>query len=293
MSKEIGTGKLFSIAGLVLGAIIALNSFTIVSTNHEASVSSFGTVHENKVLSGFNWVAPWWTIDEYSLEHDTMTYDDLGVASQDKFKTNMDVAFTGSFLAGTADKTRTSTGTAERFKTVHVYKRVLSCLTKAGAEVEDSQAFFAKDVQEGLEDSTITCVNDYLKTVGDGYLLSSVQFSDIRLDSRVQTFIVKTKEREEGEKQQESSTRASAEKAKIIVQDATARDKAAEFDKDARKKGADARFYEMNQEALGNAELQKSLSPELVRYVEAQRWDGKRSHVVAGAGTELLIDTRK
>lgn len=279
------------VAGIV-GVIIALNSFTIVSTNHEASVSSFGEVHEGKVLTGFNWVAPWWSIDEYSLQHDTMSYDDLGVASQDKFKTNMDVAFTGSFLSGNADKTRMSTGTADRFKEVHVYKRVLSCLTKAGAEVEDSQAFFEKDVQERLADSTIGCVNSYLATVGTNYKLSAVQFSDIRLDKRVQAFIVKTKEREEGEKQQESLTRAAEEKAKILVQDAKARDDAAAHDKEARKKAADAKFYEMQQEAAGNKELQKSLSKELVEYKKAQRWDGKLPHVQAGSGSDFLIDTR-
>lgn len=295
MSKPM-TGKekgiIAGIVGGIVAIIIALNSFTIVSTNHEASVSSFGEVHEGKILTGFNWVAPWWSIDEYSLQHDTMSYDDLGVASQDKFKTNMDVAFTGSFLKGNADKTRMSTGKSERFKDVHVYKRVLSCLTKAGAEVKDSQAFFDKEVQEGLADSTIGCVNEYLATVGTNYKLSAVQFSDIRLDKRVQNFIVETKKREEGERQQESATRAANEKAKILVQDAKARNDAAEHDKEARKKAADAKFYEMQQEAKGNEELSKSLSPELVEYMKAQRWNGQLPTVQAGQGSEFLIDTR-
>ena len=286
------SGKITTIVLGILAVILLLNSFTIVKTNREASVTSFGKVHEGKILTGFNLVAPWWEIDEYNTEHITNSYEDLGVASKDKFKTNMDVAFTGSFLYGNADDTRSSTGTQDQFLKTHVYKRVLSCLTKAGGRVENSQAFFEENIQIQLANNTLECVNDYLATVGQQYKLTSVQFSDIRLDPIVRQFMVKTKERQEEENQAQSALNIAETNAQKIVKESEAKLEAAANDKEARKLAADAKFYEMKQEALGNVELNSSINNELVKYIEAQRWNGVRSKVVAGTNTELLLDTR-
>jgi regulator of protease activity HflC (stomatin/prohibitin superfamily) len=290
MNKEIKIGAW--IVAAILTVALALNCYTIITTNHEGSVQSFGKVHEGKVLTGFNLVAPWWSIDEYSLQHDTMSYDDLGIASQDKFKTNMDVAFTGNFLTGYADKTRSSTGSADKFLSTHVYKRVLSCLTKAGMEVEDSQAFFQKDIQIRMAESTKSCVNDYLAGVGGQFELSTVQFSDIRLDPRVAAFMLETKKRQEAETIAQSNLAIAETDAQVVVKQAAARLQAAADDKASAILKAEGLSQSKILEATGNQELSKSINGELIRYIEAQRWDGKRSQVVAGAGTELLIDTR-
>lgn len=282
------------ISGILLFvvSVFALNCFTIVSTGSEASVESFGEVHEKKILTGFNFVMPWWGIDEYSTLLETNSYDDLGIASQDKFKTNMDVAFTGAFLYGYADKTRGTTGTSGKFLEVHVYKRVLSCLTKAGGTVKNSQAFFEESVQIDMGRRTLSCVNDYLKEVGGQYQLTSVQFSDIRLDPTVKKFMVQTKKRQEEENQAESSLQIAETLAQKIVKTSEAKLLAAENDKEARKLAADALYYEKQQEAKGNKELAKSLSKELVDYTKANRWNGKLPHVQAGSSADFLIDTR-
>ena len=57
------------IAGIVVGILcilLAFKSFTIVTAESQASVTSFGEVHQGKVLEGFNLIAPWWEIDEYN-----------------------------------------------------------------------------------------------------------------------------------------------------------------------------------------------------------------------------------
>jgi regulator of protease activity HflC (stomatin/prohibitin superfamily) len=279
------------IAGAITALVItvtALNSFTIVSVGEEAAVSSFGEVHEGKQLEGFNLVMPWWSIDEYNLQHRTMTFNDLGIASQDKFKTNIDVSFTGSFLAGNADKTRANTGTSSKFISTHVEKRILSCLTKAGGDVKDSQAFFNKATQEQLASTTITCVNDYLTTVG-AYEISSVQFSDIRLDPKVKSFMVKTKERQEEENQADSELAIAETLAQKVVQTSAAQLLAAENTKQSRKLAADAALYEKQMEAQGNVELAKSISSTLVEYNKANRWDGKMPTHVLGSETTMML----
>ena len=84
--------KIAGIVASILLMVLALNSFTIVSTGSEASVESFGKVHTGKVLTGFNIVAPWWGIDEYNNLLETETLEDKGIPSQDKFKTQMDIS---------------------------------------------------------------------------------------------------------------------------------------------------------------------------------------------------------
>ena len=109
----------------------------------------------------------------------------------------------------------------------------------------------------------LTCTNDYLSTVG-GYKLSSVQISDIRLDPKVKTFMIETKQRQEQENQALSELKIADTLAQKIVKTSEAKLKAAANDKESRKLAADAALYEKQQEAEGNKELSKSLSPELV-----------------------------
>ena len=52
--------KLISgVVGALFVMIVSLNCYTIVSTNSQASVESFGKVHDGTILEGFNLVAPW------------------------------------------------------------------------------------------------------------------------------------------------------------------------------------------------------------------------------------------
>lgn len=274
----------------VLAVIIGLNSFTIVNVGEEAATSSFGVVHKG-TITGFNLVAPWWSVDSYSLQHDTYTYDDVGVASLDKFKTQMDVAITGSFVAGYADEIRRNTGTDYKFLQTHVYKRVRSCLVKAGGTVINSQAFFSKGVQEKLSSDTLTCANDYLSGIG-GYQISAVQFSDIALDPQVRAFMVKTKQRQEEENQAMANLQIAETNAQKIVKEAEAQDQAAEFAKMARMKAADAALYEVQMQAQGNKELTRSLTPALVDYIKAQSWDGKLPQYSMGGEAGLLLSVK-
>jgi regulator of protease activity HflC (stomatin/prohibitin superfamily) len=290
-----GKSIIAGIVAAILALVIALNSFTIITTGSEASVESFGKVHLDKVLTGFNLVAPWWGIDEYNGLLETKTLEDKGIPSQDKFKTQMDISYTGHFLYGYADKIRSTTGTDTQFLNTHVEKKVRSCTIGAGTRVISSQAFFEEKTQAFMTQFVLECVNDYMQdsVVGGGFELTQVQFTEINLDPVVRKFMVTTKERQEEEEQQESKLRIADLKSQEITKTSASNRLASVDNKISSQNVSDAKMYDMKQEALGNIDLAKSVTPELVRYMEAQRWDGKRSQVVAGSGTELLIDTRK
>lgn len=279
------------IVGLIAALLLIFNSFTIVPVGAEASVSSFGKVYADKILTGFNIVPFYWTIDIYNLQYRTYIIDDIGVASRDKFKTSMDVAYTGSFISGFAGKNRSNTGTYSTYINTHVVKRVTSCLTKAGGEIENSQAFFDKETQDSMGNSVLNCVNNYLNKVG-GYKLTSVQFSDINLDPVVRQFMVKTKSRQEAETQAKSDLSIADTLAKKIIKTSNANLIAAEVNKKSTILKAEGLKQSMILEASGNEALNKSITSGLVRYVEAKRWNGVRSKIVAGSQTQLLVDAR-
>jgi len=275
---------------IVLVLVVMLNCFTIVNVNHQASVSSFGKVKEGKVLEGFNWVLPWWKTDEYSLAYTSVNFDDLKVASQDKFKTNMDVSYTGRFTPNTADILRKHTGVAEGFINTHISTRIKSCLTKAGGNVESSQAFFEQSVQIQLSDYTLECVNDFLASEDlKGYELNTIQFSDIRLDPIVKQFMVKTKERQEAENQQESSLKIADLKAQEKTKIAEALAQSAQYEATAIETLAEANLTKTKKEAEGNVELSKSVTEELVQYIKANNWNGALPTHMLGEGTTYLV----
>lgn len=276
-----------AIASVTLALVVGVNCFTIPSVNHQAAATSFGEVVEGKVIEGFTIIPFWWSITEYNNAPSTYSFDDLGVASQDKFKTNMDLSFTGAFSKGQADQIRKN-GSAFSYLETHVNRRVLSCVTKAGGEVVDSQAFFEKPIQEQLAQSTLDCVNAYLDTVG-GYTLSSVQFSDIRLDPKVKEFMVQTKARQEAENQATSDLNIAEKKAQEVVKQAEAARSAAAANKDAQKLNSEARFYDIQLQAKGNLELARSVTPELVEYTKAKSWNGVLPTHTLGSNTSTFI----
>ncbi len=278
------------VLSLVLG-ITAANLFAVIKVGSEASVESFGEVHEKKILVGFNFVLPWWGIDEYSYQHITTTINDFKLASQDKFKTNIDVSVTGNFIRGTADKIRASTGTSAVYLSTHVDKRIQSCLTKAGGDVLNSQEFFEKNIQVQLADSAMACTNKYLKKIG-GYEVTAVQFSDIRLDPIVKQFMVLTKERQEGEKQQESALHIKDLIAQEVEKVAAANKAASIDNKDARANDTDADFYAATKQAEANKLMAKSITPDLIKYIEAQRWNGSKLTTGLSASTSVLLQPK-
>jgi len=286
--------KYSGIAVAILGLVFLANCFTVVTTGSEASVESFGKVHKNKILTGFNFVAPWWGIDEYDNLLETITLEDKGIPSQDKFKTNMDISYTGHFLLGNADRLRATTGDSSKFLRTHVDKKVRSCTIGAGTRVINSQAFFEEQTQAIMTDFVLQCVNDYInsKEVGGGYELTQVQFTEIELDPVVKNFMITTKQRQEQENQQESALKIADLKAQEVTKVSAANRLASQDNLEIAKNKARAVRYKMEQEALGNKELSKSLTPELVEYMKVQKWNGVRSKIVAGANTELLVDSR-
>lgn len=293
MSKKIRSEAKIGL-GLAAALIVAAIGFSFhhtVPVGEEAAVSSWGKVKIGEIKTGANFKAPWETYDSYNLQSRTFRITNAGIAAQDKFKNGMTVEYTGRFLRGSADKIRSTTGTADIFLNTHVHPTVRSCMVKAGLAQETSQDFFAETAQVEMAEYVMACTNEYLSSakVGGGYEVAKVQFSDINLDARVEKFMVKTKERLEAEEQQNSDARIAESKAREKIAQYEADAEAAKFRSVERKEIADAKFYENKRQAEANLELGKSITPELIEYIRANRWDGKYPGVMTGSATELQI----
>lgn len=282
-----------SVAG-VFGIIAALNSFTIVPEGKEKAGATFGKVHEQPYASGFHIVNPLADFFEYDLQEMTYSWEDVGVPAQDNLKTNMDVHVTGRFISGKAPQIRDSIGSQNNFLNSQVTKRVRAIVIEVGKEkAKQSQAFFGESTLGVMEDEIVSRLNSELND--RGYEITAVKFSDIRLPSVVTDAIVKTKEANQKVATQQALLDIQQKKAQETVNTATANAEAAEQNRIAASKVADAKLYAMQQEAAGNKSLAASVTPSLIELKKAEAallWNGVMPTHVLGE-QQLLMNLSK
>ncbi len=279
----------------VVGITVAMNSYTIVSEGKEKAGATFGKVHEQAYESGFHIVNPLADFFEYDLQEMTYSWEDVGVPAQDNLKTNMDVHVTGRFIAGKAPIIRDSIGSQSQFMNSQVTKRVRAIVIEVGKEkAERSQAFFGENMLSVMEDEIVSRLNSELND--RGYEITAVKFSDIRLPQVVTNAIVKTKEANQKVNTQQALLDIQQKKAQEVVNTAAANAEAAKQDRIARQEAADAKLYEMQQEAAGNKALAESVTVELIQLKQAEAallWDGKMPQTMLGESSNVLMSLAK
>jgi regulator of protease activity HflC (stomatin/prohibitin superfamily) len=290
--KNITLPKLIGgVAALLLTLIVSLNSFTICGVGEECTATAFGKVVQEDI-TGFEIMPFWYTVHTMNIKDQSWSFNDMGVPAKDKFKTSMDVSFNGKFMSGFGGEITTNVGTTSQFLRTHVNKPMRSCVIKAGTATDNSKEFFDEATQRLMAQTAKECVNTYLENIkdtGGAFKVTEVRFSDIRLDSRVEAMIVKTKEREEAEERQASQLRIKDLEAQEVQKVAAANKLAAKDNKDAAISKAEGVKESMILEAEGNVKLAKSITPALVEYIKAKNWDGKRSTHVLGSNTSMFL----
>jgi len=282
--------------GLVVAALalVAWNSWTICSVGSECTATSFGTVVKENMV-GFNLVPFWYNIDEYDIKDNTWTFDNMGVPSQDNFKTGMDVSFTGHFEEGANGHIRRTVGNENRYLNTHVKKQMRSCVIGAGGTVELSQEFFKDVVQRAMSDAAIACINKYQesKDVANAgvpnFVVTAVQFADINLATTVKKMIIGTKERQEKEKHAASALEIADKKAQEKTKVSAAVKLAAVDYKAAAISKAEGLKEAAELEAEGNKKLAASVTPALVQYVRAKAWNGQYPTHMLGDNTAMFL----
>lgn len=294
--------KRYAVAAVVAVALFGLgmNSFTIVNDGTVKTQTFLGKVSPAPVMPGFHIVNPFASFDTFNTKDIQKKFPGLLVPSQDKFKSGVDVTVMLQFDGSKAPMNRVNAGTQEQALDIYVEEKLLSTIREFGKSVEKAQDLFNAEVQAKLQTAIQQEVEEYARPYG--YTVKQVFLQDIKLPEVIMRQVENTKVREE-------QVNAATADLQRVEQEAQQKVKQAEADREARandalanERDADAKLYAARKEAEANAALQRTVTPEMIKWkqldvemLRAKAYKGDVPHTVMGAGYEgqVIFDSRK
>ncbi|AWH15592.1 lipoprotein [Aeromonas phage 60AhydR15PP] len=296
ITKKMG----LSIAAGLLAAITALNIFTVVDDGSVATATFLGKVSPNIMQPGLNIINPLASVDTYSTRDLKMEFSNVQVPSQDKLKTSVDITLMLRFDGDKAQMVRINGGTERQAIDKYVAKKFESTVRESGKNIKKAQDLFGDaKTQSMLQDMIKTEVNDYSKPFG--YEVTEVFLQEITLPKLIQDQVEQTKIREEAVNQAQADLDKAEKVAQQQVKTAEAAREAREQNAVANERDADAKLYAAGKEAEANVLLQKTITPEMIKWrqlevemIRANKYQGGVPQTVVGAGYDgqMLMDMR-
>lgn len=292
-----------SILGFIVGLflfILALNSYTVVQDGTVKTQTFLGKVNPAPVRPGFHLVNPFASFDTFSTKDIKISYDKLQVPSQDKFKSTVDMTVMLQFDGNKAPMNRINAGSQEQALDKYVEQKLLSTVREFGKSVPKAQDLFNAEIQTQLQDSVKAEIEAYARPYG--YTVKEIFLQDITLPEVIMQQVTNTKIREE----QVNAEKAELAKKEQIAQQQVVTSEAAKQarsnDAQANERDADAKLYAAKKEAEANAALQRTITPEMIRWKEldvemkrAEKYQGGVPQTVVGGemGNKLILDVRQ
>lgn len=287
-----------SVVGLA-ALIGALNSYTVVQDGTVKTQTFLGKVNPIPLGSGFHVVNPFASFDTFSTKDIALKFDKLQVPSQDKFKSTVDITVMMQFDGGKAPMNRINAGTQDQALNKYVEEKLLSTIREFGKSVPTAQALFSADVQSQLQTAIQQEVEEYARPYG--YSVKQVFLQDISLPEVIMTQVTNTKIREE----QVNAAKADLAKIEQVSQQKVKEAEAARQSREnmavANERDADATLYAAKKEAEANAVLQRTITPEMIRWkeldveiIKAKAYKGDVPQTVIGGdyAGKLIMDAR-
>lgn len=289
---------------VALGVVAALwlvpNMYTIVSDGTVKTQTFMGKVDPKPVLPGFHVVNPLASFDTFSTKDIAMKFEKLQVPSQDKFKSTVDMTVMLQFDGNKAPINRINAGSQDQALDKYVTEKLLSTVREFGKSVPKAQDLFDAKVQNQLQIAIQQEVEDYARPYG--YTVKQVFLQDITLPDVIMEQVTNTKIREE----QVNAARAELAKVEQTSQQAVKQAEATRQSREnmavANERDADAMLYAAKKQAEANAVLQRTITPEMIRWKEldvqmkrAEKYQGGVPHTVMGADYDgkVIFDSRK
>lgn len=289
---------------IALGVIAALwlipNSYTIVQDGTVKTQTFMGKVSPKPVLPGFHLVNPLADFEVFNTKDIAMKFDKLQVPSQDKFKSTVDMTVMLQFDGSKAPINRINAGSQDQALDKYVTEKLLSTVREFGKSVPKAQDLYNAEVQSQLQIAIQQEVEEYARPYG--YTVKQVFLQDIDLPEAIKKQVENTKIREEqvnAEKAELARKEQIAQQAVVqAIADKEARSNAAQ----ANERDADARLYAAKKEAEANAILQRTITPEMIRWKEldvqqtiADKYQGGVPQTVMGSdyAGKVIFDSRK
>lgn len=292
--KRIGLG----VVGGIFALVVAFNSYTVVQDGTVKTQTFLGKVNPTPVLPGFHVVNPFASFDTFSTKDIAVKYDKLKVPSQDKFKSDVDITVMLQFDGSKAPMNRINAGTQDQALDKYVEQKLLSIVREFGKSVPKAQDLFNAEIQAKLQDSVQAEIEEYARPYG--YTVKQIFLQDITLPAVIMEQVTNTKIREE----QVNAAQADLDK---VAKDSQQEVKRAEASRESRaneavanERDADAKLYAAKKEAEANAVLQKTITPEMIRWKEldvdtirATKYKGDVPQtIVGGDSSKMIMDMR-
>lgn len=299
-------------AALMIGVGFFAASTLIVKDGTVAVETGFsGKVNPVPYKPGLHFVNPFSSIDVFSARDIKLSFENVQVPSQDKFKTSVDITLMIRMDPSKAALQRINGGVQSDAIDKYVTQKFLSTVRESGKSIPKAQDLFDDKVQSAMQATLIRETNEYSQPYG--YTVTEVFLQDIVLDPTISEQVKNTKIREEQvnaaqaeldriEKvSQQSVKRAEAER-QSAEQSAIASERTAEAKKFAAQREAEGKLYAAEKEAEANLILQKTITPQLIEWkkmqvemVRAERYQGGVPQTVVGGDYKggLLMDIRQ
>lgn len=287
-------------AGVAGVLLLAANVFTVVDDGSVATTTFLGKVSPNIMQPGLNIINPLASVDTYSTRDLKMEFSNVQVPSQDKLKTSVDITLMLRFDGDKAQMVRINGGTERQAIDKYVAKKFESTVRESGKNIKKAQDLFGDaKTQSMLQDMIKTEVNDYSKPFG--YEVTEVFLQEITLPKLIQDQVEQTKIREEAVNQAQADLDKAEKVAQQQVKTAEAAREAREQNAVANERDADAKLYAAGKEAEANVLLQKTITPEMIKWrqlevemIRANKYQGGVPQTVVGAGYDgqMLMDMR-
>lgn len=169
----------------------------------------------------------------------------------------------------------------------YVVPALKESLTSQGSKIASASALFSEDKKIALKTGTLADMKSYLSNptimgnLASGLVIKDVKYQSMVLPTRIQEMINQTKERQEAEQVALSAEtiRKTEANAKFYEAEKEAQAKEKQADAEAHRMTviakaneaqADAKFYSMQKDAAGIKELNSSINPQYIKYMEAQ-----------------------
>lgn len=282
--------KKFIFVGITVLILIILgfNSYTIVQDGTVKTQTFLGKVDPKPVLPGFHIVNPFASFETYSTKDIKISYDKLQVPSQDKFKSTVDMTVMLQFDGSKAPMNRINAGTQEQALDKYVEQKLLSTVREFGKSVPKAQDLFNADIQAKLQDSVQKEIEEYARPYG--YTVKQIFLQDITLPEVIMKQVTNTKIREEQVNAAQADLDRVAKESQQKVKQAEAEREARANEAVANERDADAKLYAAKKEAEANAVLQRTITPEMIRWKELEN-DGVRARAYKGDVPKTYVGT--
>lgn len=269
--------------------LIIVSCVSSVPTGHTGILTTFGAVQDVSLPNGVNFHAPWQNVITMSNKEQTFT-ETNSAFSKDLQEVEYTYTVKYSLSSGAAPQIYKTVGTD--YFNILIKPQVNNAIkAQLGLCRAEEMTETRNAIQASINDSVIPYAESYGITVQ--IFLDNFDFTDAYTDA-VEAKQVAEQNALRDKTQQTmltEQTRAEAERKRIEAENAAEIARInAEADLEVQKINADAAEYAGQKEAAVNKAVSSSLTPELIQYQFALRWNGALPQVMMGESAIPVVN---